>query len=616
MLPETIPFGQYTHILFSYVTVNPETYEIWPGNDEDILKRIRSISLIQPDIKIWVAVGGWSSDNPKPTQTMFSEIPASAENSEAFLDSLVRFMNSYKLHGIDIDWQYPIAEDHHGRTEDRKNLVTFMSRLRQRLNMVGKGLSMTIPADYEYLQQLDIAALEPTVDWFNIMSYDLHGAWDFMVADNMMPQANSHTNLTEIRMALDVLWQNDISPQKITMGMTFYGRSFTLTDPSCNILGCRMSSVGNPGRCSNAPGVLLNTEIKQIIDEKSLIPILDPEAAVNTVSWDNQWVSFDDANTWRLKGDFFRSQCIEGVSVHAITQDDRDGTHIKALNEALDRLPMKPPNFKTAPKSKSEFKPIRPSKLCRWTSCFEGCPLGFKEVQNEGHKQTLRDSTPCQSSKWGHGFTRFCCPSDNPQPTCTWRGYRSSGKCKPGCADGEIEVGMTSTGCHQNHQTACCKESAVVQAYGKCTWTDCRDNSKSACSDPYPPYFVTDVGGGSGGLQSCRKGQKRAYCCTDPPPPEFSGKCKWVRKAGHLRGDEYKNVCEGACPPDYIRLALESGFVASIEHGDSCLGDKAFCCEAPAVIPPWNEDKTQKGSSKLSGGDGSQVVLSKRIGHE
>jgi DUF917 family protein len=35
----------------------------------------------------------------------------------------------------------------------------------------------------------------------------------------------AHTNLTEIRQTMDLLWRNNIDPSKVTMGIGFYGRS-------------------------------------------------------------------------------------------------------------------------------------------------------------------------------------------------------------------------------------------------------------------------------------------------------------------------------------------------------------------------------------------------------
>lgn len=40
------------------------------------------------------------------------------------------------------------------------------------------GVTLTLPSSYWYLKGFDIVNLEPNVDWFNFMSYDIHGTWD------------------------------------------------------------------------------------------------------------------------------------------------------------------------------------------------------------------------------------------------------------------------------------------------------------------------------------------------------------------------------------------------------------------------------------------------------
>lgn len=37
------------------------------------------------------------------------------------------------------------------------------------------GLSVTLPTSYWYLQHFDMEGMAKLVDWFNLMSYDLHG---------------------------------------------------------------------------------------------------------------------------------------------------------------------------------------------------------------------------------------------------------------------------------------------------------------------------------------------------------------------------------------------------------------------------------------------------------
>lgn len=86
------------------------------------------------------------------------------------------------------------------------------------------GLSITIPSSYWYLQHFDIVQIARTIDWFNIMSYDLHGTWDS--SDKYIGSIiGAHTNLTEIDLALQLLWRNNIDPAKVVLGLGFYGRS-------------------------------------------------------------------------------------------------------------------------------------------------------------------------------------------------------------------------------------------------------------------------------------------------------------------------------------------------------------------------------------------------------
>lgn len=90
------------------------------------------------------------------------------------------------------------------------------------------GLSITIPSSYWYMQHFDIISMAKTVDWFNLMSYDLHGTWDS--TDKYIGSiVGAHTNLTEIDDALNLLWRNDIDPTQVNLGLWFYGRSMLLS---------------------------------------------------------------------------------------------------------------------------------------------------------------------------------------------------------------------------------------------------------------------------------------------------------------------------------------------------------------------------------------------------
>jgi len=67
--------------------------------------------------------------------------------------------------------EYPVAPDRNGSPGDFANYPIWLSQLRGAFNNAGAnyGLSITLPSSFWYLQNFDIVALEPLVDWFNMM---------------------------------------------------------------------------------------------------------------------------------------------------------------------------------------------------------------------------------------------------------------------------------------------------------------------------------------------------------------------------------------------------------------------------------------------------------------
>jgi chitinase len=59
---------------------------------------------------------------------------------------------------------------------DTANFVQFMKELRSAFETL--GVTATLPSSYWYLQGFDVKNLQDSVDWFNVMTYDIHGTWD------------------------------------------------------------------------------------------------------------------------------------------------------------------------------------------------------------------------------------------------------------------------------------------------------------------------------------------------------------------------------------------------------------------------------------------------------
>ncbi|GLA52752.1 hypothetical protein AnigIFM63604_009628 [Aspergillus niger] len=339
MPPENIPIGGYTHINFAFLYIDPDLYTITPmeTSQQDLYSRVTALKKRKNDLEVWISIGGWAFNDPGSTANTFSELAASKSKQSTFFESLLSFLDKYGFDGVDLDWEYPVDSDRGGSDADYENYPTFLANLRSALDSADKGygLTITLPSSYWYLQHFNVVEMAKSVDWFNMMTYDLHGGWD--AEDPWIGSVvNAHTNLTEIVSAMDLLWRNDIPPSRVVMGLGFYGRSFTLNDTSCVTAGCPFSTVGKAGDCTNSAGTLSFSEIEAILKDPSrhATQTYDATSSVQIVTFDeNQWVSYDNWASFQAKLDYANSHCIGGTMVWAVSLDV-DGTATNGLTGA------------------------------------------------------------------------------------------------------------------------------------------------------------------------------------------------------------------------------------------------------------------------------------------
>jgi chitinase len=397
---------------------------------------------------------GWSFNdetNTPSTRTAFSDMASTSANRKAFIDSLMRFMLVYGFDGADIDWEYPGADDRGGRPEDTANFVLLVMEMKKAFK--GRyGISVTLPASFWYLQNYDVKGMEPHIDWFNVMTYDIHGVWD---RENRFtgPYVRPHTNLTEIDEGLSLLWRAGISSGNVVLGLGWYGRSFKLTSASCTTPGCLFSEGAAPGECTRTSGVLSNAEIDRIIDQHSLTPTYDDEAGVNWITWDgDQWVSYDNEKSFSRKIEYANSLGLGGTMIWAIDQASSTG---KTTDDYLGGIFLE---------QKSTFNGRGPSlsrkslqeesfesdaqQQCYTSFCGKDCAAGYSPVSTmRGRVGDLGAATACT----GKEVQSLCCASTIFLGRCRWSGWRGEGlSCQAGCVDGETEL-ATNTNHYYNY---------------------------------------------------------------------------------------------------------------------------------------------------------------------
>ena len=315
----------YTRLNFAFGNISKGVM-IDPPTSEEIseIKEFIALKEINHSLKTLVSVGGWTFNDPGPTRYESHEIVSTSGlvklSSELFKE--IRF------DGIDIDYEYPTAEDRGGSPEDTENYLQLVKEMR---SAFGDEYLITIaaPASYWYLRHFKIGEMSKYLDFINVMTYDIHGTWDAGI-ESLGPFVNSHTNIEEVEEGFKLflrgrsnsirqdaqisLCLDGVKTDKLVFGLGYYGRSFTLASESCTEVGCRFSGPGKAGPCTNNPGTLAWFEVDEIIAKNEAVkPKLDSSSMSKILIWDsNQWIAYDDEETLAMRRHYAKEHCLKG----------------------------------------------------------------------------------------------------------------------------------------------------------------------------------------------------------------------------------------------------------------------------------------------------------------
>ncbi|KAK0116487.1 hypothetical protein ONS95_013501 [Cadophora gregata] len=327
--PSDIIPRDLTHLIFAFVFINPSSFEVQPENDpQDRALYYQFTALKTPSTQIWFSVGGYGFSDPGNTFTTWSELCADPARRAKFIASLIDFMTSWGFQGVDIDWEYPVESNRGGRPIDTANLNALIQEMRAAFG-TKFGISIALPSDYTYIQHFDVATLSQYIDFFNFMSYDLHGPWEVNTIGAILRAPGS---VVDIGNTLLPLWYANVSPNKINIGISMYGRSYTLKDRNCAELGCPYKAAGNPGMCTDSPGLLSLWEIALLRADKDLSSKFLPDVMMEQMTYDDQYIVFDASLTVDRKLQWADGLCLGGLAYWGVDLYSTWGRFVTSLH--------------------------------------------------------------------------------------------------------------------------------------------------------------------------------------------------------------------------------------------------------------------------------------------
>ena len=199
---DDLALDKLTHLNIAFA--NPDAQGNLSVSDTDIFPVVDAAHAVGAEVFISLAGGALTTEWANAWENLIRP-----QNRSAFIHKILEFVQTHNLQGVDNDLEWSHVDD---------NYSGFVLELRDSLDVYGLQLTAALPGTYRYPQISD-AALE-AYDWINMMVYDLTGPW---APNNPGP----HSPYSFALNAIDYWMLQDVTPDRLTLGVPFYGWDFT-----------------------------------------------------------------------------------------------------------------------------------------------------------------------------------------------------------------------------------------------------------------------------------------------------------------------------------------------------------------------------------------------------
>ena len=283
------------------------------------LERFESIAALKKDhplLKICLSFTHGVSNADNKQGGSFSALCKSESGRKAFAEDCLAFLKKYQLDGVDLDWEYPGLSWSGAACDpscDVDNYVLLVKQLRETLGdaytISYAGYCMDKQPTTGGYRYVDIKGMDPYVDYVNIMTYDLDEAPHHHSALND-PRAYK-----DCKRAVDAYLNAGVSPDKLVLGIPFYGRH----------------------SWSQSPTAITYKSILSLDPYQYRRNKWDAQAScpyVETMSGEF-FCGYDNPRSIAIKGEWVRKNGMRGLMYWEYDQDDDKGTLRRAVWNAV-----------------------------------------------------------------------------------------------------------------------------------------------------------------------------------------------------------------------------------------------------------------------------------------
>jgi chitinase len=309
--------------------------------------QLKELKAVNPKLKIVMAIGGWSWSG------QFSGLAETAAGRQKFAQSCIdQYINGNIpglpagaakgiFDGISIDWEYPneVGNGNPYGPQDTPDFTALVHEFRTQLDAVTRKtherylLTADVSASPATAAQLQLRPLARDLDWFNVMTFDFHGAWeatgptDFSsntFADPHDPQPAK--NSFSVQQSVHYYESQGVPADKIGLAAPYYAHVWTGVAPGPHGDGLYQPATAGGG----------TPNYNDVVTEPG------------TVHWDARtgepykydaasqtFYTYEDPASLALKGAYIWANGLRGTFVWSLDGDTSTGQLTAALGRSL-----------------------------------------------------------------------------------------------------------------------------------------------------------------------------------------------------------------------------------------------------------------------------------------